>query len=202
MGWRTVVISNHCKLTYKNNYMVIRNNDVNMIHILEIDTLVIETTQVSITSILLSELLDKKIKVIFCDERHNPKGEMVPYYGCHNTSKKIMNQLKWKQNIKRSVWQKIIIQKILNQRYVLQKFNKENEEMLLEYAKNVEVGDKTNREGHSAKVYFNNLFGNEFTRDNMDDINAGLDYGYAVLLSSFNKEIVKKWIYNTIGSES
>ena len=28
----------------------------------------------------------------------------------------------------------------------------------------IEIGDKTNREGHAAKVYFNELFGMKFTR--------------------------------------
>lgn len=79
MSWRTVVISNKCKLTYKNNYLLIRNENLNMIHLSEINTLVIDTTLVSITAILLCELMSRKIKVVFCDERHNPKGELVQY---------------------------------------------------------------------------------------------------------------------------
>lgn len=198
-GWRTVVIANQCKLTYKNNYLIVRNKDVQMIHLNEIDVLIIETTQVSITSILLSELLNRKIKVIFCDERHNPKGEVVPYYGCHNTSKKIMQQLQWDSHIKGLVWRKIISQKILNQSKVLELFERENHHMLIEYSKDIEPGDTTNREGHSAKVYFNSLFGLDFTRDNNNNINAALDYGYSILLSNFNKEVVKNGYITQVG---
>ncbi|MPN36753.1 CRISPR-associated endonuclease Cas1 [bioreactor metagenome] len=130
-----------------------------MIHLSEINTLVIDTTTVSITATLLCELMDRKIKVLFCDERHNPKGEVVQYYGSHNTSKKIMSQIKWKNHIKDEIWEEIIKQKIYNQSYILQKYEKENYDKLLGYIEDVEIGDKTNREGHAAKVYFNSLFG-------------------------------------------
>lgn len=199
MSWRTVVISNKCKLSYKNNYLLIKNEDLNMIHLSEINTLVIDTTTVSITATLLCELMDRKIKVLFCDERHNPKGEVVQYYGSHNTSKKIMSQIKWKNHIKDEIWEEIIKQKIYNQSYILQKYEKENYDKLLGYIEDVELGDKTNREGHAAKVYFNSLFGMNFTRDSSCEINSALDYGYAILLSSFNKEIVANGYLTQLG---
>lgn len=199
MSWRTVVISNKCKLSYKNNYLLIKNENLNMIHLSEINTIVIDTTLVSITATLLCELMDRKIKVVFCDERHNPKGEVVQYYGSHNTSKKIMCQIKWKNYIKDEIWKEIIKQKIYNQSYVLQKHEKENYNKLLSYIKEVEIGDKTNREGHAAKVYFNSLFGMDFTRDSSCEINSALDYGYAILLSSFNKEIVSNGYLTQLG---
>lgn len=199
MSWRTVVISNKCKLSYKNNYLLIKNEDLNMIHLSEINTLVIDTTIVSITAILLCELMDRKIKVLFCDERHNPKGEVVQYYGSHNTSKKIMSQIKWKNHIKDEIWEEIIKQKIYNESYILQKYEKENYDKLLGYIEDVELGDKTNREEHAAKVYFNSLFGMNFTRDGSCEINSALDYGYAILLSSFNKEIVANGYLTQLG---
>ena len=53
----------------------------------------------------------------------------------------------------------------------------------------VEFGDTTNREGHAAKVYFNALFGKDFTRTADNSINAALNYGYAIILSCFTREI-------------
>lgn len=57
----------------------------------------------------------------------------------------------------------------------------------------------TNREGHSAKVYFNSLFGIEFNRELHCDINSALDYGYAILLSSINKEVVSNGYITQLG---
>lgn len=199
MSWRIVVISNRCKLTYKNNQLIVRNEEINIINLSEINTLVIDTVYVSITGVLLNELMNRKIKVIFCDERHNPKSELVQYYGSHNSSKKILLQTQWDKEFKDDIWREIVKQKIYNQSMTLKKYEKENWDKLLQYVNQVEKGDITNREGHSAKVYFNNLFGNEFSRDDISDINSALDYGYSILLSNFNKEIVANGILTQIG---
>ena len=63
----------------------------------------------------------------------------------------------------------------------------------------VKSGDKTNREGHAAKVYFNSLFGNNFVRNNSDEVNAALNYGYAILLSTINKEIINNGYLTQLG---
>lgn len=70
MSWRTIVISNRAKLDFKMNYMTVRNDqETTRIFINEIYMVIIESTAVSITGALLSELTKKKVKVIFCDEK-------------------------------------------------------------------------------------------------------------------------------------
>lgn len=59
--------------------------------------------------------------------------------------------------------------------------------------------DPTNREGHAARIYFNTLFGNDFNREQSNDINAGLDYGYSLLLSMFAREIVATGCVTQLG---
>ena len=88
MSWRTIVISNTAKLDYQMGYLVVRQGNVTKIHLGEIATLLIETTSVSLTVALLSELTKKKIKVIFCDEKRNPSSELISYYGSHDTTVK------------------------------------------------------------------------------------------------------------------
>ena len=100
MSWRTVVISNTAKLDYQMGYMVVRKDDITKIHLSEIEILIVESTAVSLTAALLSELTKKKIKVIFCDEKRNPCSELVNYYGSHDTSNKVRKQIAWKQNTK------------------------------------------------------------------------------------------------------
>ena len=90
MGWRTVVVSKNCKLSYKNDYLIIRSEDLQMIHLSEIDTILVENGMVSITSYLINELAQNKIKIIFCDVKHNPSCEMMPYSGAFNICKKIL----------------------------------------------------------------------------------------------------------------
>ena len=66
MSWRTVVISSNAKLDYQMGYMVVRRMETLKIHLSEMEILLIESTAVSLTSALLTELSNKKIKVIFC----------------------------------------------------------------------------------------------------------------------------------------
>ena len=67
MGWRTIVVNKNCKLSYKNDYLVIRSDKLQMIHLSEINIILIENGMVSITSYLINELINNKIKLIFCD---------------------------------------------------------------------------------------------------------------------------------------
>ena len=86
MSFRTVVITNKAKLNYKNRYLVVKKElEEKYIHLSEIDTLIIDSIAVSISSYLLKELLDNKINVIFCDEKRNPSSELISYYGAHET---------------------------------------------------------------------------------------------------------------------
>lgn len=66
MSWRTVVISNRCKLDLKLGYMVIRGEETRRIFLDEVALVLIENPAVSLTGCLLEALTDRKIRVIFC----------------------------------------------------------------------------------------------------------------------------------------
>lgn len=199
MSWRIVVISKRAKLDYQLGYMVVRSEEITKIHLGEISTLLIESTAVSITTSLLAELAKKKIKVIFCDEKKNPASELIGYYGSHDTSNKIRSQIQWSQNIKEAVWTEIVTEKIRKQKEFLEYLGKEEAELLDSYVKQIDWNDVTNREGHAAKVYFNALFGLDFTRTADNLINAGLNYGYSIILSAFTREIVANGYVTQLG---
>ncbi len=200
MSFRTVVITKQSRISYKNRFLVVKQeNDEKYIHLSEIDTIIVDSISVSISAYLLKELSDNKINIIFCDEKHNPFGELVPFYSKHNSSKMIQNQIKWTKSQKDKLWQKIVINKITNQSLLLKKMNSQKHKLLLSYIEEVVEGDKTNREGHAAKVYFNSLFGNDFVRNSNDNINSALNYGYAVILSTINKEIINNGYLTQLG---
>lgn len=191
MSWRVVVISNRCKLDYSMNYMVIRGQETQRLFLDEIHTLIIENSAVSMTGCLLNALTEKKIKIILCDSKRNPQSEIIPYYGAHNDSFKIKQQISWDDIAKGNVWTAIVREKIQNQSKILKLYEKEKEYLQLQaYIKEISDRDITNREGHAAKVYFNALFGMSFNRsDESNPINSALDYGYSLILSAFNREV-------------
>lgn len=194
-----MVVSSSAKLDYQLGFMVIRKQDVVKIHISEISVVLIETTAVSLTAALLSELIKKKVKVIFCDEKRNPSSELTPYYGCHDTSMKIRRQMEWTADTKAAVWTEIVSDKIRKQAEHLSEYDRDEADMLFQYISEIHFGDETNREGHAAKVYFNALFGMDFSRSAENSTNAALNYGYGIILSAFNREIVANGYITQIG---
>lgn len=189
MSWRTVVVSSSAKLDYQLGYLVVRKDVTVKIHISEISILMIESTAVSLTAALLNELIKKKVKIVFCDEKRNPSAELIPYYGSHDTSAKVRDQIRWSDQEKAVIWTEIVTEKIRKQAELLETYGRKESKLLREYIEEIEYGDATNREGHAAKVYFNALFGMDFTRTEENSLNAALNYGYGIILSAFNREI-------------
>ena len=70
MSWRVVVVSGMCKLESKLGYLVCRGEEVRKVFLQEIDTLIIESTAVSLTAALLCELIRGMA------EKHNLAGHL------------------------------------------------------------------------------------------------------------------------------
>ncbi|MCU0082568.1 type II CRISPR-associated endonuclease Cas1 [Streptococcus danieliae] len=201
MGWRTIVVNTHSKLSYKNNHLVFKTvGQTELIHLSEIDVLLLETTDIVLTTMLIKRLVDERILVIFCDEKRLPTALLQPYYARHDSSLQIARQMNWSPELKGVVWTEIIAQKILNQTaYLGEQGWLIASQSVLELYRGLEVMDPSNREGHAARTYFNTLFGKEFSRELDNDLNAGLDYGYTLLMSLFAREIVVAGCLTQIG---
>ena len=200
MSWRVVVIESQSKLDYKMGYLVVRSLDTKRILLDEIAVLMIENPAVSLTGILMEELIVRKVKVIFCDTKRNPIAELIPHHGSHDSSAKIRVQITWNQITKDNIWRDIVSEKIRKQADFLLEIGHEEQAMMLsEYTGQIELADATNREGHAAKVYFNALFGMDFTRSADTPINAALNYGYSMILSAFNREVCANGYLTQLG---
>lgn len=199
MSFRTVAITKRCKLDYKMGFLEVRKEDTKRILLDDIHTLIIENPEVSLTGCLIEALMQKKIKVIFCDSKRNPQSELIPYYGCHDCSSKIKLQMSWSEELKGEIWTRIVKEKIRKQAEFLADLQKEEETLLRGYIEELEYRDVTNREGHAAKVYFNALFGKEFTRNDDNPVNAALNYGYSLILSTINREVVANGYLTQLG---
>ena len=171
MGFRIVKINSRCKLETQLNYLVCRKEKETRILLDEIDLLIVENQQVCITNALISELMNHKVRIMFCDSKHNPQGEMVPYDSCYDSYSKIKKQVSWAKERNDDAWQIIVKQKITNQAHVLLHVKMQDAySSLNQYCNDVQSGDSTNREGLAAKMYFASLFGNTFDRRKDSDI--------------------------------
>ena len=189
MGWRSVIITQHAKLTYSMQMMIVQTRDgINQIPIEDINLLLVSTTQAVITSALINKLAQNQTKVIFVDEKGNPIVETAVYYPGTRNMAKLTQQFNWDEHLKEVLWTKIVSQKIKNQIAVLANYHLNKDEVQSELDQ-LEINDESNREAIAARKYFMLLFDKNFVRRDTSAINAALDYGYAILLSSFNREI-------------
>ena len=173
--------------------MVVRKeDDTAKVHLSEISSIVLQTEQVYLSAYLLAELAKNKISLVVSDEKCNPVGQYLPLYGAHNTSKRIVEQLDWGEPIKKRVWQRVVREKLRQQARFLEERDYSEAKSIFSAIPEVRSGDTTNREAQAARIYFEALFGSEFNRDADIPLNAALNYGYAILLSMVNREIVSR----------
>ena len=187
LGWKTVVIEQHASLGYTQGCMEIEGERCSTVPLAQMSTLLINTLQVRISAHLLNELLRRNIKVVFCDEKRNPAGELIGYHEHFRQSGILSNQISWTQPQKALIWQKIIRLKINTQAGLLKYLGITPPEKMVEYSGSVLPGDISNREGQAARLYFSALFGSSFVRGSASETNAALNYGYSILLSSVNR---------------
>lgn len=200
MSWRTVVLTNDSKISLRLKHLVISNDETVTIPLSEIGQLVIENPNIVMTGHILNALSNNKITTIICDTAHLPTTQVNLIYGHFRSAKMIKQQLEWKPQRQDILWKEIIKHKIRNQKYVLEQFfPKKSFSNFDNYIDQVELNDDSNREGHAAKVYFNQLFGMEFIRGKENPVNWALNYGYSLLLSLFTRVIVTKGLLTEVG---
>lgn len=198
--FRTVVIKNSSKLYSIHGYLVIFNGETEQKVLMdEISCLMVESYRTLISSPLLIELSRRNISVIFCDEKHNPCATLIGLNNYHSQLTSINTQINWNENTKAKLWQDIIKSKINMQANVLAMFNKDKSELLRQNATEVDLFDKDNKEGISARIFFSAMYGSSFTRNLESVINTLLDYGYAILMSCVNREIVSHGYLSQLG---
>lgn len=170
------------------------------IHLSEVSTIILQTMRVFISAYLMTELSKNKISLVISDEKCNPCGQLLPLYGSHNASKRVLEQIDWSEPIKKRVWQRIVRDKIRAQQRLLERYDlispaKELGGLILD----VKSGDSTGREAYAARLYFSALFGKTFSREFDLPVNAALNFGYAILLSMVNREIVSRGFLTQFG---
>ncbi|MEN3240168.1 MULTISPECIES: type II CRISPR-associated endonuclease Cas1 [Bacillota] len=183
MGWRTIVITQHAKISYSGRRIIVQTNSkINEIPIDDIEVLLISTTQAVITARAVAELANNSAKVIFSDKVGQPITETNNYLPNNRSYLLLEKQFNWDDNRKEMLWTWIATEKMKMQIEVLQKEKIDTEELNYEFAK-IEINDLTNREAVIARKYFPLLFEDGFGRRDFNPYNAALNYGYSILLS-------------------
>ena len=202
MGWKTIIIGCESKVSLTLNRMRITIDDeYQNIPLSDIDTVIFSHIGVVITIPLLSKLVENNINIIVCDYKNDPIGIFQPFNTHSLVFKRLNNQLNWKLTRKKKFWKIIIEQKIQSEidALTIEKKNDLIIKQLNVYKDSVYTDDQTNREAIAARSYFQELFGNGFTRDDNNVVNATLNYGYKIIASYISKCITSRGLITQLG---
>lgn len=191
MSFKQIFIKNRSYLSYQNNSMSVKNEFTQTtVSLDDIDIVVIENQQTTITSALLSNMAKANISVVFVDEKYNPSAISIGLYKNSRTAKIQKAQIKVTKPRVNRLWQSIVYAKVQNQSIVLNSI-KDDDSYLCSLLKKITSADKTNMEAVAAAYYFKEIFGKEFSRNSIDDNrNIALNYGYSIFRSSIARHII------------
>ena len=203
MAFRLLLIENETEVKIKLENLVMNTPDGEIwIPISDISVIVLDNLRITLSTRLLCTLAKNNVALILCDEKHLPIGLYSSYDNHSRMFKHLENQISISPDFYDEIWKEIVIRKILNQAGVIKKINKDNEvyNNIVKMAFETQTGDKTNREAHAAKIYFNELMDTSFSRGN-DDIllNSGLDYGYTIIRSYIARVCVGYGLNSQLG---
>lgn len=154
-----------------------------------INSVIVTGRAVLYTNNLLQRLCEENIPLVILGTNYSPSGMLLSCTGNHRQMEVQHMQIENKKPLQKKIWQLIIKEKIKNQSRVLSLANKPNR--LMEICKDVLSADSTNREAYAAKIYFRELFGDNFKRNNeVEVINSFLNYGYAIIRSAIARYVV------------
>jgi len=202
MSWRVLFVEESEYLSlYLDNIKIVKNEEDILVPISDIHTIILDNYKITLSVHLINALTTANINVVLCGINHLPQSIIFPNSGHHLTTIMLKKQLAWNDQLKQSIQKHIVINKIRMQRKLLifQKASSQASEKLLQYSQEVLMGDTSNREGLSSKIYFRALFGESFKRFEDDVVNAGLNYGYSILRSQISKVIVSKGLNTSLG---
>lgn len=177
-----------------------KGDEVHSIPVEDLGLLVLSHPAISYTHQLLYELLGENVAVLFCNRQHMPEGLLLPFEDNQLYQARLKKQTNATKPLKKRLWQQVVRAKIGAQAKVLTTKHG-NDGGLIPLIKKVHSGDPKNVEARAARAYWKQLFQNEDFRRNTDgkDINALLNYGYAVMRAAVARSITAAGLHPSIG---
>ena len=108
MGWKVIHLSKPCKIKVKNENLVLffyESEDEVKVTLKDIDFILFDNTQFSITGKSIELLAKNNIATLFIDEEFQPSGILTPYHQ-HSTMTEIAHvQISITKEFKEKIWQ-------------------------------------------------------------------------------------------------
>lgn len=189
MAFRNIYIENPARLSIRNKQLLITQDQEYTIPVSDIQSIVIDNLQTSLTAPTISFLAENQVALYTCNRQHIPCAVLMPL-GNHSRKLQALSvQLATTKRFRNRMWQKIIKQKIENQALCLELAGLGKVAELRGLASAVTEGDLTYCESQAAVIYFRELYGEGFSRRVENVRNAALNYGYAIVRGIIARDI-------------
>jgi len=200
VAWRSVMISRPARLRREHYSLAIDQEKTAFVPFEDIAVIVLNHREITLTHPVLSACAEYGISLFSTGDNHQPNGVFLPFLQHSRTTRMLRKQLGITRPTAKRVWADIVRRKIENQAACLALCNKRGAEKLEACARRVRSGDPDNLEGQAAALYFAQLFGADFYRnDETRWTNAALNYGYAVLRGTIARGLVAHGLHPSVG---
>ncbi len=199
MSFHIVHLTEHAGTVYKDRGRLYYKSKegVRSLPIENIRALIIAAKGISLSSALISALLEADCIILHLSNKYQPIGWSLPIPRTMHQDI-LEQQVTPSIRLREAIWQKILYSKIQNQRDIL---------IYLELASNPldRFVDGKLDEGSAARVYFGCFFraleaiGQSRSRRHRGWLNALLNYGYSVLTSMIHRSIIVHGLLANIG---
>lgn len=166
----------------------------------DVYALIVHAHGITWTGNIVAALAERGAPIIFCNASHAPVAVTLPLSGHHAQNARMQAQISASGPLMKQLWRRIVSAKIGMQGALLKARDIEGAEALLFMARRVTSGDKENLEAQAARRYWPLLMGQDFRRNrDAGDVNALLNYGYAVMRATCARAIVAAGLHPTLG---
>ena len=203
MNERIIEVSNqgmHLKSSLKNIVILSEGGEKARLPFEDISCIIVQHPRSTITLSALADMADHNVSFIVCDDSCKPTAMLLPLDGNFIQAKRFLAQAGIKKPLKKRLWKKIIVEKIVSQANLLVKLFGEDFGLYYQ-SKHVKSGDPENIEAHASRIYWNALFhSTKFRRERFGGgPNAQLNYGYAILRATLARAIVSSGLHPSLG---
>ena len=115
MGYINLFLSTPCSIRINHGQLVVRGEEEHSFPVEDLNSVLIETAECTITSYALSTLSDAGAVVFTCDGKHLPNGVILPLNSYYRPLKILKLQQNIPKPLQKQLWQSIVKRKIENQ---------------------------------------------------------------------------------------
>ncbi len=197
---RIIDISSPAYLSLKDQQLIIKQEEQSStIPIEDIGIIILDNHSITCTQGFLNACFENNTLIVISDKKHLPNAVLMPITGHSLQTKTLAIQTNITKPIQKKIWQIIVKAKVAAQARVLESVAARHK-YLTALISRVRSGDPDNIEAQAARYYWQELFGKSFRRrDENNNINHLLNYGYAIVRSACARAIVGGGLHPSIG---